>query len=177
MTDQAWQSSIDEFQCAKCGAIYDVAITRVAARADYDAICNVCQKVMNEWHGTVGRAYTLKSQSAKCATTVDRYQFIHRNRPFMFLVAAKVGRLSKSLVRRSYSMISSKTPALAEFPPKRDVTADCGSQGPMSQHNTDGSGRNELHPQKLVQLVGFRDPNARKQEGAEPVAAVLASAA
>jgi hypothetical protein len=69
MTDQAWQSSIDEFQCAKCGAVYDgavynVAITRVAARADYDAICNVCEKVMNEWHGTVGRAYTLKSQSA-----------------------------------------------------------------------------------------------------------------
>jgi len=62
--DESWQSSIDEFQCAECGAVYDVAITRLAARADYDAICNVCQKVMNEWHGTVGRAYTLKSQSA-----------------------------------------------------------------------------------------------------------------
>jgi predicted kinase len=61
---QAWQSSIDEFQCAECGAVYDVAITRLAARADYDAICNICQKVMNEWHGTVGRAYTLKSQFA-----------------------------------------------------------------------------------------------------------------
>ena len=47
-----------------CGAVYDVAITRLSARADYDAICNVCQKVMNEWHGTVGRAYTLKSQFA-----------------------------------------------------------------------------------------------------------------
>jgi hypothetical protein len=95
----------------------------------------------------------------------------------MFLVAGKVDRLSESLVRRSYSMISRKTPALAEFPLKRDVAADCGSQGPMSQQNMDGSGRNELHPQKLVQLVGFRDPNARKHEGAEPVAAVLASAA
>jgi hypothetical protein len=62
---QAWQSSIDEFRCAECGAVYDVAITRLAARADYDAICNVYQKVMNEWRGTVGRAYTLKSQSAK----------------------------------------------------------------------------------------------------------------
>jgi len=64
MADQARQSSIDEFQCARCGAVYDVAITHLAARADYDAICNVCQKVMNEWHGTVGRAYTLKSQPA-----------------------------------------------------------------------------------------------------------------
>ena len=74
-------------------------------------------------------------------------------------------------------MISRKTPALAEFTRKRDVAADCGSQGPMSQQNSDGSGRNELHPQKLVQLVGFRDPNARKHEGAASAAAVLASAA
>jgi hypothetical protein len=74
-------------------------------------------------------------------------------------------------------MISRKTPALAEFTRKRDVAADCGSQGPMSQQNTDGSGRNELHAQKMVQLVGFRDPNARKHEGAASVAVVLASAA
>ncbi len=74
-------------------------------------------------------------------------------------------------------MNSRKTPARAEFPLKRDVAADCGSQGPMSQQNTDGSGRNELHQQKLVQLVGFRDPNARKHEGAESVVAILASAA
>ena len=73
-------------------------------------------------------------------------------------------------------MISGKTPALVEFPRKRNVAADCGSQGPMSQQNTDGSGRYELHPQKLVQLVGFRDPNAQN-EGAAAVKAVLASAA
>jgi hypothetical protein len=59
---RAWQSSIDEFQCAGCGAVYDVAITRLAFPADYDVVCAVCQKVMNEWHGTVGRAYKLKSQ-------------------------------------------------------------------------------------------------------------------
>ena len=47
-----------------CGAVYDVAITRLGACADYDAIRNVCKKVMKEWHGMVGRAYTLKSQSA-----------------------------------------------------------------------------------------------------------------
>jgi hypothetical protein len=67
-------------------------------------------------------------------------------------------------------MISRKMPALAEVPAKRDVAADCGSQGPMSQQNTDGSGSNELHPQKLVQLVGCRDPNARKHDGAASVA-------
>jgi hypothetical protein len=74
-------------------------------------------------------------------------------------------------------MNSRKTLALAELPPKRDVATDCGSPGPMSQQNTDGPGRNELHPQKLPQLVGFRDPNARKHEGATSVATVLASAA
>jgi hypothetical protein len=69
---QAWQSSIDEFQYAECGAVYGVAITRLAARADYDAICNVCQKVMNEWHGTVGHAYTLKSQFANAQLPLIR---------------------------------------------------------------------------------------------------------
>jgi hypothetical protein len=167
MADQVWQSSIDEFQCAMCGAVYDVAITRLATRAEYDAICNVCQKVMNEWHGTVGRAYTLKSQSANAQPPL-----IHINSS----VVGKVDGLSGSLVRRSYSMNPRKTMALAEFPLKRDVATDCGSQGPMSQQNTDGSGRNELHPQKLVQLVGFRDPNARQHEGAS-VAAPLVSAA
>jgi hypothetical protein len=43
-------------------------------------------------------------------------------------------------------MNSRKTLALAELPPKRDVATDCGSPGPMSQQNTDGLGRNELHP-------------------------------
>jgi hypothetical protein len=74
-------------------------------------------------------------------------------------------------------MISRRTLAISEFSLKRDAAADCSSQGPMSQQNADGSGRNELHPQKLLQLVGFRDPNARKHEGAASVAVVLASAA
>jgi hypothetical protein len=74
-------------------------------------------------------------------------------------------------------MNSRKMPAFAKFPPKLDVATDLGSQGPMSQQDTDGSGRNDLHLQKLVQLVGFRDPNARKHEGATSVVAVLASTA
>jgi hypothetical protein len=32
----------------------------------------------------------------------------------------------------------------------------------MCQQNTDGVGINELHPQQLPQLVGFRDPDAGK---------------
>jgi len=102
MTDQAWQSSIDEFQCAMCGAVYDVAITRLSARTDYDAICNVCQKVMNEWHGTVGRALHAEIAVCQCVATVDPHQFIHGNRPLLyFWLSAKVDGLSESLVRRS----------------------------------------------------------------------------
>jgi hypothetical protein len=74
-------------------------------------------------------------------------------------------------------MNSRKTPALAESPPKRDGATDCGVPGPMSQQNTVGFGWNEIHPQKLPQLVGFRDPDARKHEAAGSIAAVLASAA
>jgi hypothetical protein len=49
----------------------------------------------------------------------------------------------------------------AQFSSSRDVGADCGHQGPMSQQNSYGFGGNELHPQKLVQLVGCRDLNAQ----------------
>ena len=74
-------------------------------------------------------------------------------------------------------MNSRKMPALAGSPSKPDVTTDRGSPGPMSQQHTDDSGRNGIHPQKLPQLVGFRDPDARKHEAAGSIAAVLASAA
>src|SRR5258705_11874196 len=97
--------------------------------------------------------------------------------PYCSFVVSKVDGLSESLVRRSNSMDSRKTLALAEFPLKRDVATDCRSQGPMSQQITDGSVGNELHPQKVGQLVGFRDPNEGKKEGAASAQASLATAA
>jgi hypothetical protein len=45
---------------------------------------------------------------------------------------------------------------------KPDLAADGGAPGPMCQQHTDGAGINELHPQQLPQLVGFRDPDAGK---------------
>jgi hypothetical protein len=74
-------------------------------------------------------------------------------------------------------MNSRKTTAQAELPPKPNVASNGGAPGPMSQQHTHDSGRNGIHPQKLPQLVGFRDPDARKHEGAAPAAAALASAA
>jgi hypothetical protein len=62
---EAWKDRfLGEFQCAQCGALYEVAITRLSAPVYDEVIREVCGRVMNEWHGTVGRAYTLKSRSA-----------------------------------------------------------------------------------------------------------------
>jgi hypothetical protein len=81
-------------------------------------------------------------------------------------------------------MNSCKTPALADPPKpelKSDLAADGGDPGPMCQQHTDGAGINELHPQQLPQLVGFRDPDAGKHaedaSSAASVAAVPAAAA
>ncbi len=57
----------------------------------------------------------------------------------------------------------------AELPRKRDAIADCGAHGPMSQQHGGDSHGHEMHPQKLVQLVGCRDPNAGKHEAAPRV--------
>ncbi len=46
----------------------------------------------------------------------------------------------------------------------RDVSANLGHQGPMSQQNAYGFGNYDLHPQKMVQLVGCRDFYAEHQE-------------
>ena len=59
-------------------------------------------------------------------------------------------------------MISHKI-AAAQSSPNRDVSVDCG-QGPMSLQNPCNYGSYELHPQKLVQLIGCRDLNARNQK-------------
>jgi hypothetical protein len=59
---EAWKDRfLGEFQCAQCGALYEVAITRLSAPVYDEVICEVCRRVMNGRRGTVGRAYTLKA--------------------------------------------------------------------------------------------------------------------
>jgi hypothetical protein len=58
-------------------------------------------------------------------------------------------------------MIPSRMPAMsAESPRKRDVIADRGVPGPMPQQVAGDCHGHEMHPQKLVRLVGCHDPNA-----------------
>jgi hypothetical protein len=61
---QAWRDEVNDFQCAECGALYLVAIVHLSSASRDEAICDVCQKVMNEWRGTAAPAYTLKSRYA-----------------------------------------------------------------------------------------------------------------
>jgi hypothetical protein len=60
-------------------------------------------------------------------------------------------------------MISQKFVA-AQSSPNRDARAGFGHQGPMSLQNSCNLGSYQLHPQKLVRLVGCRDLNARNQK-------------
>jgi len=64
-------------------------------------------------------------------------------------------------------MIPSKVGSVpAELPQKEDGIADRGAYSPMSQQHADDAHGHEMHPQKLVQLVGCHDPSAVKREGA-----------
>jgi hypothetical protein len=60
---------------------------------------------------------------------------------------------------------STMRPVPAKLPRKKDVIADGGAYRPMSQQDG-GSHGHEMHPQKLVRLVGCHDPNAGKHEEA-----------
>ena len=65
-------------------------------------------------------------------------------------------------------MSASKTrPVLAQPPLPTDATADSGAHGPMSQQDAGDSHGHEMHPQKLVRLVGCHDPHAGKHEDAD----------
>lgn len=44
----------------------------------------------------------------------------------------------------------------------------CGTQGAMSQQSSDAAHGHESVPQKLLQLVGYRDPNARPDSWHRP---------
>jgi hypothetical protein len=54
---------------------------------------------------------------------------------------------------------SNLTRAAAEFPQERDPIADRGAR-PMSQQDAADCHGHDMHPQKLVRLVGCRESNA-----------------
>jgi hypothetical protein len=69
-----------------------------------------------------------------------------------------------SLGERGRQLMISHKIVAAQCSPDRDVSADRGHQGPMSLQNPCNFGSYELHPKKLVQLIGCRDLNARDQK-------------
>jgi hypothetical protein len=51
-----------------------------------------------------------------------------------------------------------------EIRKKGHVIPDRGSPGPMPQQDAGGSHGHEMHPQKLMQLVGYHDQNAGRHD-------------
>jgi hypothetical protein len=54
---------LGEFQCDRCGSIYNLAVIPLSVSLSDEAICQVCQMVMNEWRGNLAPIYKLKSRS------------------------------------------------------------------------------------------------------------------
>lgn len=52
---------------------------------------------------------------------------------------------------------------------KKKMTDDSLAQGPMSQQGAAGSHGREMHPQKLVRLVGCHEPDAGKHQVARRI--------
>jgi len=58
----------NEFQCAQCGAIYDVTIEKVARPVRDTPFCAFCGKVMSDSVGNLVRRYTLKLRPDRTAS-------------------------------------------------------------------------------------------------------------
>jgi hypothetical protein len=76
-----------------------------------------------------------------------------------------------ALQAKEASMVASNMGSSAELPQKKDITGkdiapDGGAHGPMPQQDTADCHGHEMHPQKLVQLVGCHDLNAGQHETA-----------
>ena len=63
------------------------------------------------------------------------------------------------------SDVGNKTATLKPGPPKPERPGICGA---MTQQRGDGGRGNESAPQELVQLVGYRDPQARHEPWVGP---------
>jgi hypothetical protein len=51
----------EEFQCAHCGAVYEVTTTPLPSPTKQEAVCAACRLIMNEWRGNVAPFYTLRT--------------------------------------------------------------------------------------------------------------------
>jgi hypothetical protein len=69
-----------------------------------------------------------------------------------------------SSVTASTSNVSNQPPASTEAPHEKDVSADC---RPMSRQDVFDAHGHDMHPQKLVRLVGCHESGADVEQPAE----------
>jgi hypothetical protein len=55
----------NEFQCAQCGAVYDVTIAKVERSVRDAPVCAFCRQVMSDSVGNLVRKYTLKTAPSR----------------------------------------------------------------------------------------------------------------
>ena len=57
---QVWRApELNEFQCCQCGALYELSLARIESSCRDEAVCQVCNRVMTEWRGTLVPSYKL----------------------------------------------------------------------------------------------------------------------
>lgn len=69
-----------------------------------------------------------------------------------------------SSVTASTTKDSSQSPSSIEAPHEKDVGADC---GPMSRQDVSDAHGHDMHPQKLVRLVGCHESGTDVEQPAE----------
>jgi hypothetical protein len=55
----------NEFQCAQCGAVYDVTVEKVERSVRDAPVCAYCRQVMSDSVGNLVRKYTLKTAPSR----------------------------------------------------------------------------------------------------------------
>jgi hypothetical protein len=68
-----------------------------------------------------------------------------------------------SSVTASANNVSSQPPSSTEAPHEKDVSADC---RPMSRQDVSDAHGHDMHPQKLVRLVGCHESDAEAERRA-----------
>jgi hypothetical protein len=88
---------------------------------------------------------------------IESIAFINPSAKELSMIASNMGRVRASQKQKQKQK------------QKKKMTDDSRAQGPMSQQGAAGSHGREMHPQKLVRLVGCHEPDAGKQQVARRI--------
>jgi hypothetical protein len=85
----------EEFQCAHCGAVYEVTTTPLPSPTKQEAVCAACRLIMNEWRGNVAPFYA-NAGGAHLGKGDLRWALDHKSRSLLHFVEWPKAWLRKS---------------------------------------------------------------------------------